>query len=245
MGLAAHRVDVWHKGIASVDNRLQALLHRFVECPRLFVERRVFGAVRAQYGQIFSHLHGAGVELRVNRGAVLVAHVSAYVVAPIAVEHVRSGAVEVRQIVEALPSDVGVAREAYLIAVVAKSAPAVIEHRALFSLALHVAEPDVVAPECVAQPRHFFVGEPLLPVEPPEVDAFFHVGVQIGVEQGFHKALVAAKKLHSFAVGVAVATGKLGISFLVGAHAVGWVQVHGGFHACIVEEFQELLIVGE
>ena len=190
-------------------------------------------------------MHGAGVELRVHRGAVLVAHMATYVVAPIAVEHVRSGAVEVGQIVEAVPGDVGVARESYLIAVVAQSAPAVIQHRALLALALHVAEPDVVAPEGVAQSLHLFVGEPLLPVEPPEVYAFVHIGVQIGVEQGFHKPLVATQKLHCLAVGVAVAAGKLGVAFLVGAHTVGGVQVHSGFHAGIVEEFQELLIVGK
>ena len=52
-----------------------------------------------------------------------------------------------------------------MIAVVAQTTPTVVEHRACVAITLEVGEETVVDPPGVAQ-----VG-PLLPVEPPEVDA--------------------------------------------------------------------------
>ena len=128
---------------------------------------------------------------------------------------------------------------------VAQSAPAVVEHGTLAVLALHVAEEEVVAPPRIAQPLHLLVVEPLLPVEPPEVDAVVHIGMQIGLEESLYELLVAAEPFHSLAVGAAHALGKLLVFLLVGSHAVGGMQVHRGVDALLVEKTEELAIVGE
>ena len=243
--LACHGVYIGYERVASVDDVCEAALCHLVEGPRLFVECRVLGAVAADDGQVLSHLHGTGVEFGLHGCAVLLALVSAYVVAPVAVEDVGGGAVEVGQEAQAFPRDVGVAREAYLVAVVAEAAPAVVEQGTLRAVPLHVGKPDVVAPEDIVEVRQSLVLCPLLPVEPPEVDAFVDVRVQVGVEECLDVAFVAALPLHGLAVLDAGPLYELLVLLFVGAHAVGGVQVHGCLHALLVKEGEELLVVGE
>ena len=103
--LAGHRIDIRYKRVAAVDDTLQTALRSMVEGPRFLVQRRVFGGVCAQDGQVLSHLHGTGIELCGNGRAPFQAHVAADVVAPVAIEHVGGRAVEVGQIGQALPRD--------------------------------------------------------------------------------------------------------------------------------------------
>ena len=114
---------------------------------------------------------------------------SADVVAPITVEHVGGGGVVVRLEVERFPADDGIARESYLIAVVAQSAPTVIQHGSGVVMTLHVGECGIVYPPGVAQTRKFLVVFPLLPVEPPEVDAVTFHGSENLVVPSLHESL--------------------------------------------------------
>ena len=81
-----------------------------------------------------------------------------------------------------MPRDDGIARETDLVAVVAQAAPAVVEHRARGAGALEVGEEAIVDPPGDAQVGKVFLGEPMLPVEPPEVDAVALHGFQDDVE---------------------------------------------------------------
>ena len=104
--LSCHSIYIRYEGIASVDDVREAALCHLVEGPRLFVECRVLGAVAADDGQVLSHLHGTGVEFGLHGCAVLLALVSAYVVAPVAIEDIGGGAVEVWQEAQTFPRDV-------------------------------------------------------------------------------------------------------------------------------------------
>ena len=71
---------------------------------------------------------------------------------------------------EGLEIDICVARESNLVAVAAKTSPAVVNQRAAVNaLVLHVVIIYMVAPECLAEAVETVVGKLLLPVEPPEV----------------------------------------------------------------------------
>ena len=84
--------------------------------------------------------------------------------------------------IKALPRDDGVARETDLVTMVAQAAPTVIKHRACVAGALKVGEEAVVDPPGDAQISELLVVEPMLPVEPPEVDAVAFHGLQDDVE---------------------------------------------------------------
>ena len=170
---------------------------------------------------------------------------SADIVTPIAVEHVGGRRIEVRQEFQALPRDKRVAREAYLIAVIAESAPAMIEHRALVAVTLHIGKPDVVTPEHIVERGDTAIFLPLLPVDPPEIDTIGHIVVEISVEDGLDITLVGAEPLVGLTVAFAEPLHESLILLLVGAHAIGRMQVHRGLHALLVEILEESLVVGE
>ena len=119
---------------------------------------------------------------------------------------------------------------------VAQTTPTVIEQGTLRAVILHVREPDVVAPEDIVQVLEGTVLFPLLPVEPPEVNAFIDILVQVSVEECLDIFLVRTKPLVGLAVVLAEALHELLVFLLVGAHAIGRVQVHGCLHALLVEE---------
>lgn len=96
---------------------------------------------------------------------------AAKVVAPIAVAYVRGRRCEVGLLCKRLEIYIGVAREADLIAVTAKSAPTVVNQGATVGTAvLHIVEIHMVAPKCLAEAVDAVVCQFLLPVEPPEVN---------------------------------------------------------------------------
>ena len=145
----------------------------------------------------------------------------AYVVTPITIEHIGGGTVEIRQETKALPCGVRVSRETYLIAMIPETAPPMVEQGTLCAVLLHVAKPNVVAPEDIVEILQSPVLFPLLPVEPPEVNALVYVGMQIGVEKSLYIFLVASHPLVSLAVVLAVALHKLVVLLFVWTHAVG------------------------
>ena len=73
---------------------------------------------------------------------------------------------------------------------VAQSAPTVVEHRSRFAVALHVGERSIVDPPGVAEVRKLLVVAPLLPVEPPEVDAVLLHRVQHLLVPALHEVFV-------------------------------------------------------
>ena len=157
------------------------------EHPRLLVQSGVLRRVGAQDRAERAELHPAYIHLGVDGVG---AHVSAHIVAPVAVEHVRRRRVEVRLEVERFPAYYGVAREADLIAVVAQSAPTVVEHRSRFAVALHVGERSIVDPPGVAEVGELLVVAPLLPVEPPEVDTVLLHRVQHLLVPALHEVFI-------------------------------------------------------
>ena len=94
------------------------------------------------------------------------------VVPPIAEAHVRGRGGEIGLERQRTERGIGVAREAYRIAVASQSAPTVEdEGAALGAVVAHVVKEHMVAPEGLAQSIGIVTGEVLLPVNPPEVDA--------------------------------------------------------------------------
>ena len=161
VGTACHGVDVGSHAIALEDGVADDAEVLVVKGPRFLVERGALGRVGTQDGTQRTKLEPAYIEFGVYAVGV---HVAADVVAPVAIEHVGGGGVEVGLEVERFPADDGVAREAYLVAVVTQPAPAVVEHRALLAMALHVGEGGIVYPPGVAEPWELLVVESLLPV---------------------------------------------------------------------------------
>ena len=98
---------------------------------------------------------------------------SAEVVSPVSESYVGCCGGEVGLVGECGEGGVCVAGEADGVAVAAHSSPAVVDDGSeLWAVLLHVVVEDVVAPEGLAESFHAWVGEVLLPVEPPEVYAF-------------------------------------------------------------------------
>ena len=201
--------------------------------------------MRAHNGTHRAKLHPARVHFGVN--AVDAAHVSAEVVAPIAIEHIRGSVVEVGLEVERLPRDNGITRESHLIAVVAESAPAVIYHRSLLSVLLHIGEEAAACPPSVLQRGELAVVDVLLPVEPPEIHAVSHHRVEYFVEHRGHELLVAAEPVDALLRCRVHTHGAchLGIFLLIPIHTVGRVQVEGNLQVVVIEVFEQTAVVGE
>ena len=126
-----------------------------------------------------------------------------------------------------------------------KAAPTMVEQGTLCAVLLHVAKPNVVAPEDIVEILQSPVLFPLLPVEPPEVDSLIDILMQIGVEECLHIFLVASHPLVGLAVVLAVALHKLVVLLFVWTHAVGRMQVHGCLYALFIKVGEELLVVRE
>ncbi len=125
---------------------------------------------------------------------------------------------------------------------VTESAPAVIEHRALVGKLILLREKYIVDPPSIAEILKLEVVEILLPVEPPEVNAFFFHGCEHIAENALHESLVGAIPRNLFLFGgVETHVGSnLGISDLEGHDTRGGVEVEGDlevFRLQIVEEF--------
>ena len=187
VGAARHAIYIRCELVALAYYVVQDVALVVGEHPRLLVQSGVLRRVGAQDRAERAELHPAYVHLGVDGVG---AHVSAHIMTPVAVEHVRRRRIEVRLEVERFPAYYGVAREADLIAVVAQSAPTVVEHRARFAVALHVGERSIVDPPGVAEVGELLVVAPLLPVEPPEVDAVLLHRVQHLLVPALHEVFV-------------------------------------------------------
>ena len=66
----------------------------------------------------------------------------------------------------------------------------------VLGLADHVVEEGVVQPECVAEARCVFAVNPLLPVEPPEIDSLFLEWTDDRIEIGIGPVLVIDSERH-------------------------------------------------
>ena len=218
------------------------------QSPGFLLHIGALGAVAAHNGQEGAELHPAGIEFAVEHVAIMDKHVSAQVVAPITVAYVRSGAIEVRLVVERSPGGVGVAREAYLIAMVAQTTPTMVEHGTMFGLrAKLVVEDAVVEPPCVAERWDAIVLQLLLPIEPPEIHTLLLEREKHLVEPTAHEALVGTLPTDGLgALGITSEEfGQLGILVLVSRYTIGRMEVEGDLQVMLLEEREELLGAGE
>ena len=173
-------------------------------------------------------------------------HVSADVVTPVAVAYVRVGRGEVGQERQTLPCGEDVARECRLVSVRAQSAPAMIDHRPFVGRELAVAEKGVVEPERIAYRRHILALLPLLPVEPPEVDALPLQRVQDGLEVAVGPLLLAYAERYGLARFLpAVVLGEVVVGSLVGLYARCRVEIERYFQVAPVRPADEVLGRGE
>ena len=244
VGASRHTIYIRCELVALAYYVVQDVALAVGEHPRLFIESGVLRRVGAQDRAERAELHPAYVHLGVDRVGT---HVSAHVVAPVAVEHVGCRRIEIRLEVERFPANYGIARETYLIAVVAQSAPTVVEHRARVAVALHVGECCIVDPPGVAEVGELLVVAPLLPVEPPEVDTVLLHRVQHLLVPALHEVLVGCCPLYILLRGRVNAhpLRHHRVAVLVGLDAVGRVQVERGLQVLLLSPLQETLWRGE
>ena len=246
------------------------------ESPDLTFQVGALGGMSLEDWSENAKLEPAGVYLRVREPLVVfLLHVSADVVAPVAVAHVGGGSGEIREELEDAPLVVRITGEAKLVAVAAKASPAVVDKRTLRSVALLIGKEGVVDPEGVAEAFHILGFYPLLPVKPPEIYALALQGADYAVEIGIgpfllghavrDAGLVAGLTHGSLVSGIEVAAivkdivlgavvvggaGEIignegGVAFLEGADAGGGVQVQGGLVAHAVQVSQKTLRIRE
>ncbi len=130
---------------------------------------------------------------------------------------------------------------------VSESAPAVVEQRALVSVALHIGEVAVVDPPCVMKPGELCVIYMLLPVKPPEVDAFLLHRMHHLLEHVGHEHLVRVDPvdaLCTFRI-LAETFGQGRVALLPVVESVSRMQVESDLKAFAFEIFHELLRVRE
>ena len=192
-----------------------------------------------------SKLHPACVHLGVN--TVNTAPMSADIMTPVAIEHIRSSAIEIRLEIERIPRNHGIAREANLIAMVAESAPAVINHGALIGVILHIREEASAHPPCIFQLSHFFIVDALLPVEPPKVDAVVHHRVKNHIEHSSHEFLVAREPIYALFRGRVHAHNAchFRIFLFIPIHAACRMHIQRNFQVIFLQVLEQSAIVGE
>ena len=166
---------------------------------------------------------------------------------PIAVVDVGRGGREIGQEGQRLPLGVGVARECQRIAVRSEAAPAVVdEGPQLGVLLLGVVEEGVVEPEGVRKSRGEFRLHPLLPIEPPEIDALALHRVQHGLEVGVGPFLFVDMERHALALfGPSVLPGERLVNVFVGLDARGGVEVERYFQLLVFGPSEEIRGRGE
>ena len=189
IGLPRRAVDVRGEVVAEPDgppHRVEMVR----EDPEALLHRGVLGRVGLEDRGEDAALEPARVEFGVGFLHPRGLHMAADVVAPVAVADVGGGGGEPGEAGEDLPTGLRVAGEADLVAVAADAAPAVIDHRPagvgtlVRALADDVVEEGVVEPEGVGEAFGVFAEPPLLPVEPPEIDALPLEGTDDGIEVG-------------------------------------------------------------
>ena len=129
----------------------------------------------------------------------------------------------------------------------AESAPAVVDEGTQGRVLLFgVVEEGVVEPEGVREPRSEFRLHPLLPVEPPEIDALALHGVQHGLKIGVGPLLLVDVERHGFALpGPSVLFGEWFVNSLIRLDARSRVEVERHFEVFGLGPFQEIRRRGE
>ena len=145
------------------------------------------------------------------------------VVPPIGVAHVAGRAGEGNLVGQGAPAGVCVAREADRIAMAAQPAPTMVDDGAyLLAVHLHIGEVDMVEPESLAQSLGVGTREPLLPVQPPEVDAFALAQAHDILEERLVEWVVVELPGDGGAVGVAQFVAHSSIAVLVAGKIRNW-----------------------
>ena len=192
--------------------------------------------MRAENRRIGSELKPAQKKFRIVVSALMTAEI----VPPIIVENIARITCEEDFIPEHRPSGPSVAGETDWVSVRAKPAPTMIDHRSEFrTILLHILEESVIAPKSLAQSpgalcRRIVLirsvladGKCLLPVQPPEIDAFSLVRTDDILEESLHESVV----LHLPQNGLSGIVAKVGshrsIVIFVSSHAVGGMQIEG------------------
>ena len=93
VGASSHGIDIGCHGVALAHGVAKRKGDVVVEHPRLFLELGILGGVCAHNRAHGAELHPAGIHLGVD--AVDAVHVSAEVVAPVAIEYIRGCVVEI------------------------------------------------------------------------------------------------------------------------------------------------------
>ena len=171
-------------------------------------------------------------------------HVTANIVTPPSVADIRRGSSEIRLELQGFPRNNGVSREADRIAVRARSRIPREGKRPI------PVTPGIQVVQVVEHPQRVesrLTGHTaLLPVEPPEVNAFgFHT--MMHVEVGAYEIRIREVEFHClFGCGInADALGHRLIVVFERAHAVSRMHVQRGFQATLVQVAQERLMIGK
>jgi hypothetical protein len=158
----------------------------FCEYPRLLVESSALRTVGTHYRAESAILEPSCVHFRID----VVSEVASDVVAPISVEHIRCCRCEIWLELEGFPGDSGISRETYLVTMVSEAAPTMVEEWTFVSITLHITEIAVVYPPGIMQFGELCIEYVLLPVEPPEINAFLLHRMHHLLEHIAHKLLV-------------------------------------------------------
>ena len=185
VGFSGHRVDVRVEGITCLDDISQHTCHVIREYPRLFIDASDLSRMSPQNRTEEAELHPAGIYLRIKRS-----YMPTNIVTPIAGQHIRGRTVEIRLEVERSPGDDSISREAYLVTMVAQSAPTVVKHRSGVAVTLHIGKNSVINPPRVIQILHPLGGAFRFSVNPPEVNTVSLHRMQDFVCPTGHKSLV-------------------------------------------------------
>ena len=125
--------------------------------------------------------------------------------------------------------------------------PAMVDERPLVGIALHVFKEGIVEPPGVVQRRYILVEDPLLPIEPPEVDPLLFDGVQHDIEKGLHEFFVSTLPRDIFPRGgIEIHLfGKIVILALKGSDTRSGVQIQRSLQMFRLGPVEKLIGVGE
>ena len=241
VSLSAGGVDIGHQSVAQLHRLEQQ--GEVAVLPDAALDVGLIGGVGAEDGGKHAELHPAQVEFGIVR---TVLHVAAQVVTPVAEAHVGGRCREVGLPGQRGEIAVGIAREAYRVAVATQSAPAVVDERtAVGAVQPHVVVEHVVAPERLAQSLEELAREVLLPVNPPEVHSLTLAGTQDAIEHGVIELPVAQVPGHALHVlAQAHVLAHVVEEVLIVVYTVGRMQVQRHLQPFLMHEVDESLGVG-
>ena len=243
---ARRRVDVGCQAVPEAD-RLAQNEKVVGELPDAPLDARILGAVRLENRREYAALEPAREEFAVKPGAVHRIHVAGDVVPPVAVADVRGRRRKPRNHLQHAPRDLAVAREANLVAVRAETAPAVVDEGTLrAAVALGgMRREQMVQPKRIAQRRLVFRHAPLLPVQPPEVDAFgLHRGQDV-FKIARRPLFLVAMVRHGVRALPAVVLRECVVAGLDRLDAARGMEIERRLATVVVQILERRLVVGE